>query len=93
VNEARAVVRVDTSKSQAALRALVAAAVDFAAQMQKLSRSINVALEPVIAVYRHGPRNVTGDGRWQSDLCGAWVHGSCPAAGRCDCTCHGGSLR
>lgn len=25
---------------------------------------------------------------WQSDLCAAWIHGSCPLPGRCDCTCH-----
>lgn len=39
-------------------------------------------------------RNSTADGRWQHDLCAAWIHG-CPnpVATACDCTCHGGTLR
>jgi hypothetical protein len=41
---------------------------------------------------RHGPCNFVG-ALWQSDLCTAWVHGSCPLPGDCDCTCHGGRLR
>jgi len=42
---------------------------------------------------RHGARNRTGDGLWQSDACGGWLHDSCPLPGSCDCTCHGGVLR
>jgi hypothetical protein len=34
--------------------------------------------------------NFAGDGAWQSDLCAAWVHDSCPLPDCCDCTCHPG---
>lgn len=45
------------------------------------------------AIGRHGPRNVTCGGLWQSDVCAGWVHDACPAPRYCACTCHGGSLR
>lgn len=41
----------------------------------------------------HGAGNRAGDGTWQSDMCAAWVHESCPPLPRCDCTCHGGTVR
>lgn len=43
-----------------------------------------------------GSRNwVPETGEWQSDMCGAWLHGSCrsPHLTECCCTCHGGSMR
>lgn len=50
------------------------------------------AVEPATDVARFGPRNATGDGLWQTDMCASWLHGSCPSRW-CDCTCHGGELR
>lgn len=43
----------------------------------------------------YGAGNFLPDGRWQSDVCAAWLHGSCPfpEITHCCCTCHGGDLR
>lgn len=57
-------------------------------------RQISLTVEQQLRL-EHGRRNFTDDGRWQSDLCAAWIHGSCPhpELSHCCCTCHGGSLR
>lgn len=61
---------------------------------EALSRAFESWEARLLRVYAaHGPRNVTGDGEWQSDCCAGWVHDACPAPVLCDCTCHGGTLR
>lgn len=57
-------------------------------------RAISLTVEQQLRL-EHGPRNFTDDGRWQSDLCAAWIHGSCPhpELSHCCCTCHGGDMR
>lgn len=69
------------------------------ADVSRVLEAIERAFAPLLRALeaqrtRHGLGNTAGDGAWQSDLCAAWVHGSCPAlAGLCECTCHGGSVR
>lgn len=66
--------------------------------IRRLAQTVRAAFAPLVAVIdrdraRHGAGNMAGDGSWQSDLCAAWVHGSCPVPWLCDCTCHGGPVR
>lgn len=91
----------------ARLQALVACAADaareIAAGMARIADAAATAgagllgfvrqIQAVDVRRRHGLGNLAGDGTWKSDLCAAWVHGSCPAPAHCDCTCHGGSVR
>jgi hypothetical protein len=51
-------------------------------------------IEPrLVAMAKHGPRNVAGDGTWITDLCASWLHESCSAREHCDCVCHVGWKR
>jgi hypothetical protein len=66
----------------------------FVDALRRLARVFNLATRHGNTLRRvlFGPRNVewTGDGRlawWQSDLCAAWLHESCPAPDLCDCRC------
>lgn len=81
-----------------AFAGLAAAARRAAEVIDLMSPVQRVLLRRITARYEaSGPgwaRNWTADGRWQHDLCAAWLHG-CPnpAATDCACTCHGGTMR
>lgn len=94
----------DTTAFDRAIRSLAQAAraaqpsfAEFARAMQNVgralgSRRVRVAMERKAAIVlmqsRFGSGNRAADGKWQSDLCAAWVHGSCPLPDHCDCRCH-----
>ena len=71
-------------------KAIIEAGRKVAAFIDSVARALWPVAEKDAHIRRYGPRNVTGDGLWQSDLCAGWLHDSCPSS-HCDCNCHGGN--
>lgn len=88
-----ATITLDTSGYEAAMRRVVKAAAKASAAIDRMVTNLRFALDLPSLHQHHGRRNLAADGTWQSDLCAAWVHDSCPAPDHCDCTCHGGIRR
>lgn len=81
-------ITVDPSRFERAMRDLAEASKRAASAFTRLSSAVTKTFRPL-----HGPHQFVADGRWQSTMCAAWVHDSCPLPAACDCTCHGRSLR
>lgn len=78
----------------AAIRPIARAFDQLLGNVRTAWRQISLTVEQQLRL-EHGRRNFTDDGRWQSDLCAAWIHGTCPhpELSHCCCTCHGGDMR